>query len=410
MIKKLKKYSKGYFTNENLKFYILNGVLFTIMSTLSRSYAVKFLDRLGGTSLHVSLFNALPGFIAIFATLPGILFMNKSSNKKAVMGKFFIGSRFFCLLFALVPFFPPKMAPMAFVILTALMNFPESVSLTALQSYSGDIFLPSERATAISLKNKFSTLAQVIFMFIMGTILSLSSDNKTVIIIYQILFIIAFFIGLLEIMSFFKLKEKSCNNVKLEYKLKGNLKEFFRNKKFNSFLLCSLLFHFGWQMGWPLFNIYQINYLGANEIWLTILNVTSTLVMVISFNFWNNLIRKKGNPFVIAIATLGMAATPILFALSPNLYVMTITGLVTGFFTSGTITVILSSLLEAAPENQRIIYVGLHATFTNITLAIAPIIGNYFLSLYNIYIALIVTSVFRLVGSFAFYIRYKFFV
>ena len=47
--------------SKNIKYYAMNGILFTMVSVLSRSYAIKFLDRVGGTELHFSLFNALPG-------------------------------------------------------------------------------------------------------------------------------------------------------------------------------------------------------------------------------------------------------------------------------------------------------------------------------------------------------------
>jgi MFS family permease len=378
------------------------------MASLSKSFAVKFLFRIGGSATDASLFRALPGFIAILATIPGILWMSKTSNKKRTMGKFFLSSRIFILFFALVPFLPSQYQPILFIILTSLMNFPEVASSTALQSFSGDIFPPEERSNAIALRNKFSTLAQLLSLIILGKLLSGHGKSDSQIIhMYQLFFVIAFIIGLIEIKSFYGMKETSCETQKSEIDFKKSLTHAFHNKKFLSFMSCSLLFHFGWQMGWPLFDIYQIQYLKAAEGWLTILNITSSLVMFMSFNFWNRMIHKKGNSLVMAVSTMGMAITPVLFALSPNLYIMTITGLVTGFFTAGTITVILSSLLEVIPEKERLVYVGIHATLTNITLAIAPMVGNVVLSHSSIYMALVVTALFRALGSAAFFIRNK---
>ena len=394
--------------SENLKFYIINGILFTIMVSLSKSFAVKFLFRIGGSATDVSLFRALPGFVAILATIPGILWMSKSSNKKSTMGKFFLFSRIFVLFFAVVPLFPTQYQPIIFIILTSLMNFPEVASATALQSFSGDIFLPEERSDAIALRNKFSTLAQLLSLIILGKLLSGTGKSDSEIIhMYQLFFVIAFIIGLIETKYFFSMKETSCETQKSEINFKISITNAFHNKKFLAFMSCSLLFHFGWQMGWPLFDIYQIQYLKAAEGWLTILNITSGFVMFMSFNFWNRMIHEKGNSLVMAISTMGMAITPVLFALSPNLYIMTITGLVTGFFTAGTITVILSSLLEVIPEKERLVYVGIHATLTNITLAIAPMIGNAILNHSSIYMGLVVTALFRALGSVAFFIRNK---
>lgn len=160
-------------------------------------------------------------------------------------------------------------------------------------------------------------------------------------------------------------------------------------------------------MGWPLFSIYQIEYLGADEWWLTLLTVSSSIIMFFSFGYWKNLIHKKGNSYVMSTTTLGMAATPILFALSPNLYIITITGLITGFFTAGTITVLLTALLEVTPDKNRLLYIGVHVTLTNITLFLAPLLGDFILNHTNIYLALCATAFFRLIGSIAFFIRNK---
>lgn len=394
--------------SSNLKYYILNGILFTAMSSLSKSYATKFLDRLGGSEFHISLYNALPGLIAVFTIIPGMLWISKTLNRKWTIAKLFLSSRILILGFAAVPFLPAAYRPIIFVLLASFQNFPESITVTALQSYTGDIFIPVERSNAISLRNKFSTLAQLIFMLMMGQMLTVISDvGNSIIHIYQIFFLVAFVIGLIEISTFLKLKEIKCHVPNADMDIKSDIISIFKNKKFNIFLCCSLLFHFGWQMGWPLFTIYQIKNLGANEWWLTILNLSSNIAMLLSYSYWNKLIKTKGNPYVITFATLGMSLTPILYALSYNLYIMTFMGVITGFFTAGTTVVILSSLLEVVPEKKRDIYVAMHATLTSITLAVAPMIGNVVLAYSSIYIALVVSSGFRAIGGAAFYIRNK---
>lgn len=406
---------RGLFSNKrelsiqdhNIKYYVLNGILFNIVVNLYKPFAAKFIFRLGGTESHVSLSTSLPGLIAVFVTIPGLIMMSNTSDKKRNMMRFFLGSRLFVLSFAFIPLLPSAMQPMSFVILSSLMNFPESVSATALQSFSGDIFPSDIQPTAISARNKFSTLAQIISAYIIGIVLkNFGSSGDNIIKVYQIFFVLAFIIGLFEIYTFSKIKETSCST-KLNINLKESFLEIYSNKQFKIFLVCSLLFHFGWQMGWPLFNIYQIKYLGADEWWLTILSITSAIVMFFSFGYWKKLIHKKGNSFVMSTATLGMAATPILFALSPNLYIITVTGLITGFFTSGTITALLTLLLEVTPSKNRILYIGVHVTLTSITLFLAPTLGDFILSHTSIYFALCSSAFFRFIGSIAFFIRNK---
>lgn len=391
--------------SNNMYFYAINGVLYTLVTNLYKPFAQKFIYRLGGGETHISLYNSLPGLIALFAIIPGILYMCRAVSKKRVLSKIFLLSRFITLLYVFVPFLPLTIQPITFVMITALMSFPESVSITALQSFTADVFNENQRAKAITSKNKYTTFASFISLILLSQILKLfGTTNESAIVIYQIFFVLAFVVGLFEIFTFNKLKETSVSEESC-INLKQALKEVFGNKAFLGFLVCSLIFHFGWQMGWSLFSIYQIDNLKADETWITILSVTSGIVMFLSFNYWIKLITNKGNGFVATFATMGMAATPILYVLSRNLYVLTLSGLIMGFFTAGTTTVILNFLLEVSPHKNRIMYVAVHATLTNVTLFIGPLLSDAVLKASNIYIALIVCSLFRFIGSMAFFSR-----
>lgn len=389
----------------NIKYYILNGVMYTIVTNLYKPFAQKFIFRLDGSEFHVSLFNALPGMVAVFAIIPGIVFMSRCANKKKITAIFFFLSRLFILSFALVPFVPEQYRPLAFVLLAGLMNFPESVSTTALQNFAAEAFHEKHRAFAIASKNKYSALVSFISLLILGQIIErLGTTDSKAIIIYQLFFVAAFLLGIYEIAELMKIRENKTEEAD-KIDIKSSLHEIYRNKRFIAFLSCSLLFHFGWQMGWPLFSIYQIKYLGATEAWITVSNVSSGIAMFVSYGYWERLITKKGNCYAIAMATTGMAVTPIMFAWSPNLYVLTVAGIIMGFFTSGTTTTVLSSLLNAAPEKNRLMYVAVHATLTNVTLAVAPLFGDIVLRHSNIYIALYIVAIARFIGSSAFFIR-----
>ncbi len=391
--------------SQNMYFYIVNGILFTLVTNLYKPFAQKFIYRLGGGETHVSLYNSLPGLIALFAIIPGILYMCKAISKKKVLSSIFLLSRFIILLYAFVPFLPLEIQPITFVIITALMSLPESVSTTALQSFTADVFNENQRAKAITSKNKYTTFASFISLIILAQILKLfGTTNDKAVMTYQIFFVLAFVVGLFEIYTFNKLKETSIYEEN-SINFKQSIKDVFSNKAFLGFLACSLLFHFGWQMGWSLFSIYQIDNLKADETWITILSVSSGIVMFLSFNFWSRFITKKGNSIAATFATMGMAATPVLYVLSRNLYVLTGSGLIMGFFTAGTTTVILNYLLEVSPQKNRIMYVAVHATLTNVTLFIAPLVSDVILKESNIYIALLVCALFRFLGSMSFFSR-----
>lgn len=392
----------------NLHYYTLNGILFTIVTIFTRSYAPKFLDRLGASSLHYSLFNALPGLIAVLTTIPGILLIQRAKDKSRLMRLFFYISRFFPLILLGAPYLPQELRGYAFVLCFSLMNLPENIGQTALQSWTRFVFEPHQIASALSLKNKSAQMTTILASALVGVALSLAAAGGSggVILVYQALFALSVVFGLFEIRALKKIREISLVPEPPKLTPARSLKQVLSHRPFTTFLACSLLFHFGWQMGWPLFSYYQIEYLRADEKWLTIMNVINSLAMVLSYNLWASLIRRKGYPFVIAVVTAGMSVTPILFALSRTLLVNTVMGVSTGIFTAGITVVILGSLLESASPDEVLLSAALHQTLISITLFISPFIGELLLRSLGIHKALYFTALFRFIGSAAFFVRW----
>ncbi len=396
--------SKEHF-NENIKVFVWYGILFQIMERLYKPYAVKFLERIGGSNFHISLFNALPGFTMFLTVFIGALWLNRQEDGKRAIQKTIFVSRFLILAFAAVPFIRPELQPMVFIVLYAVMSAPMAVYLSGYQGFVGDVFDKNKRARAIGLSNQYGVYAVMVVTMVTGLILSkLPRTESERMLIYQLFFILSFAAGILELFVFGRLKAPKTTRREIP-DWKRSFRGIFRNRPFAFFMICSLLFHFGWQMGWPLFSIYMIKDLGADELWLAIINMGSFITMIAGHKIWPRYIEKIGNPTVTAICTIGMAFTPLLYIVSKNLVVMTMVAVLTGFFTSGTLTVLLSGLLEVIPEDERIVYMGFYNTFINLSLAFAPMLGHYFMQSRSIVFALYMTALFRLIGGIAFIYR-----
>jgi len=389
----------------NYKNFILYGIVFEIMMKLHRPFAVKFLERIGGSDLHISLFNSLPGFVMFLAVLPGAILIRRYADKKKITGILIFISRMPILLIAFIPMLPLGYQPIVFILLMAVLNGPNAVYMTSYQSFLGELFDNNERAKAIGDRNRYTMVAILIVTFLVGQILTLLPGNEAQRIqIYQLFFVAAFIMGMIELKVFSRFKVDHHHDSKPE-KTVDVLRQVTKNKGFLAFMGCSLLYHFGWQMAWPLFNIYTIKVLGANESWLSVIQIAQAMVMFFGYKFWTKQIEKHGNPIVTAICTMGMAITPLLYILSKNLYVLTGTTVVSGLFTAGTITVLLTDLLEVTPQKDKVLYLGFYNTFINLSMGISPLVGHYFLKSRGIYFALGAAAFFRMIGSITFFIR-----
>lgn len=397
-------------TSSNKKTNIYNGIFLACSMTLVNPYFSKFAIRLGASDYEVALISSLPALVAIFTLIPGALLINSATNKQTLTGFITLFQKIFYLFFAILPFLPITNLALCFVILVGLMNLPGSLAVIGYQSAIGDIFIASERNSAMSIRNRYSDLSKLIVIFLSGQFLQkFAYENLTAIRAYQFIFFIAFLISLGEVITFFKFKNIPKNSLKIP--IKNSLKEFHqqlpKEKNFISFIICSLLFHFGWQMGWPLFSIYQINYLQADEGWLSIITIVSSIASILTVTYWSKLADSKSNTFALSLATLGMSITPILYTVATSLKTLTVLNILPGICTAGTLLILFNLMLEATPEKNRTIYIAFYTTIISISAAISPIIGIWIKNNSSIYHALWIVGTLRLIGSFSFFIRNK---
>ena len=388
----------------NLRIFITFGVLFELMNVFYNPYAMKFLERIGGNEFHFSLINSTKGIIMIFTALPAAFIINKIADKQKTTATLVLAMAVIIFSMFFIPMLPANYQVMAFILILTLLMVPISIYNISYQNITAEIF-PLRRARVLSKRSIYTILFTTVVTISSGLIFRyFAQDNSEYIFIYRIFYVMAFVFGLLAFYVFKKLyyipREKEEH-----IKFKGSFKKVFKNKRYTKFVLSSTIFHFGWQMGWPLFSIYTIKTLGADEFWLSLITVGSAITMLISLRIWPRLIEKYGNEKIAYICTFGMAITPLLYVLSKSLLVLVIFSSLSGIFTSGTITVLFSDMLEVVPEKNRVIYVGYYNILTNITLAISPLIGHYFYEKKGIIYALIITSIFRMLGGIAFMIR-----
>lgn len=401
-----RKFSKT-FGDSNIRFFILNGIFFTIMATLTKSYIPKFLYRIGGNDSDISLYNSFTGLATMISAIPAIVFANRSKNKKKTMTRFLLFSRFMIFPLIITPLLDVKIAPLVFIILISIMLIPDAIGSTVFQSFVGDAFLPERRSSALSYKSYYSSFIQIVLLIFLSLIFTLPVyTDSQIILLYQVFFVIGGIFGILEILSLLGIKEENkINMVKFNY---GEIfSSVFKNGRFLSFLFLSMFFHFSWYFGMPLFQIYQIKNLGANELWLSIFSIVSSIGMLFSYNYWNKTISIKGFSFTMILSSFILAISPLYFIISKTSFMLSIFSIPMGISTAGVTIAIFMGLLNNSPEDKRIAYVGIHSVFIGAMLFIAPLISERVLNHFGMDITLLINSTLRFVACLFFYIRFK---
>jgi MFS family permease len=381
---------------QNEKFSIFNGVASTIGASISNNYFSLFaISVLGATNYQVGLISSLPQFIGMFAMVIGSIILSRLEEKKKFTALSILFTRLFVFLMVFVMYVPTEYRSWVFVLLIGFMNFPGSFALLSWQSFIGDLIPDKRRNSFFSERNRVLTIVGMITTLLIGFIL-LQFDKANPL-PFQVLFILAFVFGVVEVFYLFKHKEQKREQKSKTLKIK-KLQinwEIFKDKRFVIFLICALYFNLTWQMAWPLFNIYQIKYAHATGLWISLFTVANQVSQVISYKWWGKMADKHSNAKMLIFVALGMASAPLLTVLSTNLYYLIVVNVFTGLFVSGTVLILFNQLLEVTKEENRSSYIANYNVLLAIIGFIAPQFGVYLLEVSNINIAMTLSTIFR---------------
>lgn len=366
------------------------------MSMSNNYFALFAIGVLGATNYQVGLISSLPQIIGMFAMILGTAIMSRLPQKKKFTGRSILYTRLFLIGMFFVIYLPIEYRAWTFVILVGLMNLPGSFAMLSWQSFIGDLVSDSRRSGFFSERNRILTIAGMITTLLIG--ISLQWFDKVNPLPYQILFLLAFIFGVVEV--FYLNRHIEPEKDLMVEKKKFNFGwEAYKYKPFIYFLICGLFFNFAWQLAWPLFNIYNIKVAHMTGFWISIITVANQIGQIISFKWWGRMADKHSNSKMLAITALGMATAPFLTILSTNMLYLTFVNFTSGLFVSGTVLLLFNQLLEVTKEENRSSFIAQYNILLAIIGFIAPQVGVYLLHLSSVETAMNIASVLRAVSG-----------
>ncbi len=380
---------------------IKNGVFSIVGLTIVGNYASLFiLKPLHGTPEEVAMLTSLPALMSIVATWIGASWLARLTEKRQFCVRSTAGARIFYLLLAFTPLVVrPPVAAAVIVLLIALMNLPQALSGLSWQTMIGDLIPGERRGEFFGRRNRAVTVVGLLSTLIPGLILQ--RFPVTSVPPYQVFFLLSFGFSLFEV--YYLVRHIEHPEPRPDSKANGftprTFVALFRSQEYRRFLVAATVFNLGWQMAWPLFSIYQIRDAGATGIWISAFNVAAQVSQILTYSRWGRLAERFGNTTMLAAACFGMALTPVLTILSPNLPYLTFVNFISGLFFAGLALLQFNHLLEVSPAQERTTYIA----HFNITIGfigfIAPQIGVALLGILHMTPAMSLSAVLRAVAT-----------
>jgi predicted MFS family arabinose efflux permease len=260
------------------------------------------------------------------------------------------------------------------------------------------------RGQAIALRTKFGQAVIPVVTISAGLAITfIPSTDEQRLFLYQIFFIAAFILGIIEILMFNKLqvpeymrqREEASKNKEP----RTNIKKILNDKRFRTFFIPAIIFLFTWQAGWPLAHIFFVNELQANELWFAIIALVTGLSAFLSGGFWQRLLQKRGNTFIFLLSGTLLATNMFIFPLVNRLEIIAAVHIITGFCAVGINTSLLNGVLEATPDENRLMYLAVYNTALNLSLFVSPFFSFMLFETIGIHLAMVTIGTLRLTAT-----------
>lgn len=396
----------------------VEGLLAAIVLNLATVYASMFASRMGASDQQIGYLSSLPQLFALTALIPGAVLTGRMRDRRRPVEVSLVLAGLFYGLAGFAPLFGPSRV--WFLIgMIALASAPLALYNASWQNYFSDIVPVSRRNNYYTLRTSMTFFAGIVVVQVIGLILGGAGSDSRRIQLYQICYWISFAVSLLQLLVLRRAPRDLSDHKAAGWQdLRQALREILCDRRFRRFFSISLLFHSGFYMAWPLFFLSQVNYMKANETWLSYISVSAGILQWLTVRPWGRYIERHGIRKTLIIGTAGLAVNPVItvacafFAQPLQLPALLIFSLVNACTYSAYQLAILQCLLEAVPIRNKALNLSIYTSALLLANAVMPMIGVrlYLLlggNLPGMAMAMAASSLVRLLGTVFFWVRWR---
>jgi len=278
-------------TDYNTRRIMSEAAFASLVLQLTSPFYQLFAQEMGATDTAIGYISSLPALCALFVLLPVSARIDYQRDKKKFLSLMILLCGAALPLIAAAPFLGPR-GYWFFIAGVGLWNVPYICYTIAWQSYFSDLFPPDRRSIPYARRMMVNSLVPTFTSLLCGVTLTyICQTHVQKILAYQIFYSLAFLASLLQWRA---IKKTTCPEIPVQSAPRTGFfstfaqvpRELKKNKKYAGFLALLFLFYFSWQMAWPLFYLYLINYSGFSELQKCVLDVVSYLSFAVTATAW----------------------------------------------------------------------------------------------------------------------------
>ena len=371
------------------------------LASAAAPFLPVFLTRLGATNFQVGLLAAMP---AVTGLLLAILIGRFLQGRRNVVTWFGFSRLLTILCYALtglVTFFVPEdYLVFSVILIWAAATIPQTMVNIAFSVVMNAVAGPEGRYDLMSRRWSILGFTTAITVALAGQLL----DHLWFPLNYQVIFIGLSIGGLISFYfsTSLDLPESPSAIEPTPQPMRDRLKGYFRlirsEPAFVAFTAKQFVFMAGTSLAIPLFPLYYVRDVQANDTWIGFINMAQTAVVLIGYTFWVRQSRRRGGRYVLLWTTFCLALHPALTALTHNLLLIVLYAGLAGIFQAGLNLVFFDEQMKTFPPQYSATFVSLAQCLQYLAAAAAPLLGTLLAGYIGLDGALLVSTGLRFVG------------
>jgi hypothetical protein len=371
------------------------------LASAAAPFLPVFLTRLGATNIQVGLLTSMPAFTGLVLAI----FIGNFLQTRRNIIPWFSGARLLVVssyaLTGIVPFLVPQhFAVQAVLLIWAAATIPQTMLAVAFSVVMNAVAGPEGRYDLMSRRWSILGLTSAITVAVAGWTL----DQLAFPINYQLVFMALSLGGLISyyFSSHITLPEAEIpqqpKGLSVQQRFKDYTNLIRHEGAFISFTAKRFVFMSGTALATPLFPLYYVREVQANDAWIGIINTSQTAVLLIGYYLWTRQSKLRGSRFVLLRTTFSLALYPALVAMTQRVELIAIFAGLAGIFQAGIDLVFFDELMKTVPEKFSARFVSLAQSLGYLSAVAAPILGTWLADHIGIGGALMVSALLRLIG------------
>jgi Major Facilitator Superfamily len=371
------------------------------LASAAATFLPVFLTRLGATNSQIGLLTSMP---AVTGLVMAILVGRFLQTRRNIVPWFSLARLLAISAYALtglvVLLLPEAYQVGGILVIWAAVTLPQTVLVVSFSVVMNAVAGPRKRYDLMS--RRWSILGAVTAITVAGAGIVLNKGNFPL--NYQFVFMALSVGGLI---SFYFSRRIIIPEMEIPSQAKGgSLVDRFRDytllvrgeSDFVRFSIQRFVFLSGTMLAIPLFPLYYVRVVEANDAWIGVINTAQSAVLLVGYFLWTRESRLRGSRFVLLWTTLGLALYPALVASTHSLALIVLFAGIAGVFQAGVDLVFFDELMKTVPVQYSATFVSLSQSMQYLSAIFAPLLGTWLATYIGIGGALLVSAGIRFLG------------